>query len=186
MQKGVYRMKINIIGQEIKITDSLQEMIEDHLEKFDRYFDDRTIAEVKLKPVQDQIKLEITLNIDRHYYYRAEAVRQDARTAMQNAVDIMEGQIRKHKSKLKRQRKQFAHMKHYLAEQENSFDIEEDESKITREKSFNILPMDAEEATLQMEMLGHDFFAFLNGDTGKVNLVYKRHDDDYGWIELEY
>lgn len=179
-------MKINIIGQGIKITDSLQEMIENHLEKFNRYFDERTSAEVKLQPVQEQLKLEITFNIDHHYYYRAEAMRQDALSAMQAAVDIMEGQIRKHKSKLKRQRKEFAHMKKYLEEQVHAIETEEDGSKISRQKSFHILPMDAEEATLQMEMLGHDFFAFLNGDTGKVNLVYKRRDDDYGWIELEY
>ena len=187
MQKGVCRMKINIVGQGVKITDHLENMIKGRLDKFHRYFDDRTTAEVKLQPVQEQLKVEITLNIDRHYY-RAEAVAPDALSAMQIAVDIMEGQIRKHKSRMKRQRKQFGYMKQYLTEEVYESDIQnEEQSSISRRKSFQILPMDADEATLQMEMLGHDFFAFLNAETGMVNLVYKRRDDaDYGWIEFEY
>lgn len=182
-------MKINILGQGIKVNDSMRTMIEEKLAKFNRYFDETASAEVKLQPDKDQLKLEITLNIDRHFY-RAEAVAQDSRTAMQVAVDILEGQLRKHKSKMKRQRKQFGYLKQYLADQElTAEDLEEEENpaKISRHKSFNILAMDEDEATLQMEMLGHDFFAFLNANTGKVNLVYKRRGDhNYGWIELEY
>lgn len=180
-------MKINIVGQGVKITDQLQEMIENRLDKFHRYFDDRTIAEVKLQPVQEQLKVEITMNIDRHYY-RAEAIAPDALSAMQIAVDIMEGQIRKHKTRMKRQRKQFGYMKQYLTDVAFEPEIDDEgQSSISRHKSFQILPMDADEATLQMEMLGHDFFAFLNADTGMVNIVYKRQRDaDYGWIEFEY
>lgn len=179
-------MKINILGQGVKITDQLSEMVEQKLDKFHRFFDDSTTAEVKLQPVQEQLKVELTLNIDRHYY-RAEAIAQDALSAMQVAVDIMEGQIRKHKSRMKRQRKQFGYMKQYLATEMLEPENEQDQSSISRHKTFQILPMDADEATLQMEMLDHDFFAFLNVDSGKVNLVYKRIDDaDYGWIELEY
>lgn len=180
-------MKINIIGQNVKVNDSMRSMIEEKLAKFDRYFDDGASAEVKLQPYQDQLKLELTFNIDRHYY-RAEAIAQDVRTTLQIAVDILEGQLRKHKSKMKRQRKQFSYMKHYFADQEfEEEDADENQSQISRHKTFPILPMDAEEATLQMEMLGHDFFAFLNAETGRVNMVYKRRgDQNYGWIELEY
>ncbi|NLJ94167.1 MAG: ribosome-associated translation inhibitor RaiA [Clostridiaceae bacterium] len=179
-------MKIDILGKGIKITDDIVEMVEDKLSKFDRYFDDSAQAEVKMTPYQDQLKLEITFDIDRHFY-RAESVAQDVRSALQAAVDILEGQFRKHKSKIKKQRKQFGYMKQYLAEEFLEDFEEESPSTISRHKKFPILAMDEEEATLQMEMLGHDFFAFLNGHTGKVNLVYKRHgDSDYGWIELDY
>ncbi len=180
-------MKINIIGQGVKINDAMREMIHDKLSKFDRYFDGEAVAEVKMQPAQELLKLEVTFNIDRHYY-RAEAVAQEVRSALQVAIDILERQLRKNKSKMKRNRKQFSYMKQYLAEEE--FEVEDDQdnqSQISRHKTFPILPMDEEEATLQMEMLGHDFFAFLNAETGKVNMVYKRRgDQNYGWIELEY
>ncbi len=180
-------MKVNIIGQGVKVNESMQAMIEEKLSKFNRYFDENASAEVKMQPNQDQLKLELTFNVHNHYY-RAESIAQDVRSALQDAIDIMEGQMRKYKSKMKRQRKQFGYMKQYFAEADLAdTEDEEDLSKISRHKSFNILPMDAEEATLQMEMLGHDFFAFLNVETGKVNMVYKRRGDhNYGWIELEY
>lgn len=184
--KGANIMKINIVGKGVKVNENMQAMIEEKLSKFDRYFDDDAKAEVKLSPFQDQLKLEITIHIDRHFY-RAESVAQDVRSALQDAIDVLERQFRKNKSKIKKQRKQFSYMKQYFAEEIPDEYEEESSSKISRHKAYPILPMDEEEATLQMEMLGHDFFAFLNVDTGMVNMVYKRRgDNNYGWIELEY
>lgn len=177
-------MIINISGRDMKVHDRLREEVEEKLAKFHRFFDDATTANVKLQPVKEDIKAEFTLKIDKHLY-RAEGVAQDVKQALQQAVDVMERQIRKHKSKIKKQRRQTEHFEKYLADID-TVENTEATGQITRRKAFPIVPMSAEEATLQMEMLGHDFLLFLNAETGKVALVYRRKVGDYGLIEPEY
>ncbi len=177
-------MIINISGRDMKVHDRLREEVEEKLAKFHRFFDDETNASVKLQPLKEDIKAEFTLKIDKHIY-RAEGVAQDVKQALQQAVDVMERQIRKHKSKIKKQRRQTEHFDNYL-EEIASPEQEEKIGQITRRKSFTIVPMSEDEATLQMEMLGHDFLLFLNAETGKVALIYRRKDEDYGLIEPKY
>ncbi len=179
-------MKINVSGRNLQITDHLRSIAEEKLSKFHRYFADDVVAHVKMQPQKEELRVELTLKFDQHVY-RAEAVAAEATHAMQQVVDILEGQLRKHKAKIKKQRKKFEYLDSYMAtvadEQPN---IAEADVEITRRKTFELQPMDEEEAVLQMELLGHDFLLFLNTATDKVSLVYKRRAGDYGLLEPEY
>jgi len=176
-------MKVTSSGKGMKIGKDLQEKIEEKIGKFGKYFGDDATGTVKVRPEKDQVRMEITFHVQNHFY-RGETTAEDAVTALDLAVEVMEGQIRKHKTKLEKRIRDNSAMKEYL---KNQTVVEEQSvSKIIRRKKFDLIPMDAEEATLQMEMLGHSFLLFLNMDNDKVNLVYKRKDGDYGLIEPEY
>jgi putative sigma-54 modulation protein len=178
-------MKININGKGIKVGDHLQQRIEEKLGKFNRFFDDETIANVKVRPEKDQKCIEVTLKIQKHYY-RAETIADDVFTALDLAVEVLEGQIRKHKTKIEKKIHDYAYMKEYLKAQPE-LDVEAgEEPKIIKRKSFDIEPMDPDEAVLQMEMLGHSFLLYLDMETDKVCVVYKRKDGNYGLIEPNY
>ena len=178
-------MKININGKGIKVGDQLHQRIEEKLGKFNRFFDDETVANVKVRPESDQKCIEITLKIQKHYY-RAETIADDVFTALDLAVEVLEGQIRKHNTKIEKKIHDYAYMKEYLRTQVVHSAEDTDESKIIRRKSFDIAPMDPDEAVLQMEMLGHDFLLYLDMETDKVCVVYKRKDGNYGLIEPNY
>jgi putative sigma-54 modulation protein len=176
-------MKITSSGKGMKIGKELQNRIEEKIGKFAKYFGDDATATVKVRPEKDQVRMEVTLHVQDHFY-RGETTAEDAVTALDLAVEIMEGQIRKHKTKLEKRIRDNSALKEYLKDQP----VVEEQSvaKIIKRKKFDLIPMDPEEATLQMEMLGHSFLLFINMDNDKVNLVYKRKDGDYGLIEPEY
>ncbi len=179
-------MKITSTAKGMKMTPALQKRVETKLGKFDRYFGDEASATAKFTPNHDKIKVEVTMKI-RNRYYRGETEGEDAFTALDKAMDVMEGQIRKHKTRIERRIRTHSHMKDYLKDQTIADQIEEDLPRIIKQKSFEISPMDPEEATLQMELLGHSFLLFLNADNNnKVNLVYKRKDGNYGLIDPLY
>ncbi|MHB1483591.1 MAG: ribosome hibernation-promoting factor, HPF/YfiA family [Saccharofermentanales bacterium] len=176
-------MKITSSGKNMKISDSLQERIEEKIGRFGRYFGDDATATVKVRPEKDQIRMEITFHVQNRFY-RGETTAEDAVTALDLAVEVMEGQIRKHKTKLEKRVRDNAYMKEYFKNQ--TLVEDQNAAKIIKRKRFSLTPMDAEEAALQMEMLGHSFLLFLNTEDDKVNLVYKRKDGDYGLIEPDY
>ena len=176
-------MKITTNGKGMKVSNALQERVDEKLGKFGRYFGDDATATVKVKPEKDQVKMEVTMHVQNRIY-RGETTADDPFTALDLAVDVMDRQIRKHKTRIEKKIRNNAYMKQYLKDQIVS--EAESTSKISKRKQFELTPMDPEEATLQMELLGHGFLLFLNGDNGKVNLVYKRKDGDYGLIEPEY
>lgn len=176
-------MKITTNGNGVKVSDSLRERVDKKLGKFGRYFGDDATATVRIKPDKERVKMDVTMHVQNRFY-RGEAVAEDPFAALDQAVDIMDRQIRKHKTKIEKRIRDNAYMKEYLKDQIVS--EAESTSKIIKRKSFELDPMDPDEATLQMELLGHAFLLFLNIDTGKVGLVYKRKDGDYGLIEPEY
>jgi putative sigma-54 modulation protein len=185
-------MRIDITGKDIKIGDQLRERIEKKLAKFDRYFDDKAVATVRIKPDHNNtVCVEITMKIHKHYY-RAETTADEILTALDQSVDIMEGQIRKHKSRLQKRTHDFAYMKEFLRANFDEDDFEEEDEfkeeniEIIRRKRFVLTPMSPEEAVLQCEMLGHSFLLYLSPETGKVCVVYKRKDGNYGLLEPEY
>lgn len=178
-------MKININGKGIKVGEQLQQRIEDKLGKFNRYFGDEATANVKVRQEKDQKIIEVTLKIRRHYY-RAECNADDVFTALDLAIDVLEGQIRKHKTKIEKKIHDYAYMKEYLKSEPVLPEESEEEPRIIKRKTFDITPMDADEAVLQMEMLGHSFLLYLDVETGKVCVVYKRKDGNYGLIEPNY
>lgn len=178
-------MRIELIGIDLKISSELKQRIESKLSKFHRFFGDDTLCTVKLQTEVGKVRVELSLRVKQHLY-RAESVAFNALQALDAAVDIMEGQIRKHKTRIKRRKQQYAYLKDYL-DQEAALILDEDKGpEITRQKQFEITAMDPEEAVLQMELVSHDFYLFLNDATGKVALVYKRDDGNFGLIEPSY
>ena len=178
-------MKINVNGKGMKVTQQLEARITEKLGKFNRIFGDDVVANVKVRPEKDQRVIEITIKIQNHFY-RAETMADDPITALDLAVEVLEGQIRKHKTRIEKKIHDYAYMKEYLKNEITAPEEEEPEGKIIRRKSFDITPMDADEAVLQMELLGHSFLLFLDMETEKVCAVYKRKDGNYGLIEPNY
>ncbi|MDD2533931.1 MAG: ribosome-associated translation inhibitor RaiA [Eubacteriales bacterium] len=177
-------MKINIHGKGIKVGDQLQHRIEEKLGKFNRFFGDDAIANVKVRPDGEEKVIEVTLKIQKHFY-RAECSAEDIFTALDDSIEVLEGQIRKHKTRIEKKIHDYAYMKEYLRT-EVAPPADDEEAEITRRKSFDLTPMDAEEAVLQMEMLGHNFLLYLDMETEKVCAVYKRKDGHYGLLEPNY
>ncbi len=178
-------MKVNINGRNMKVGQQLQARIEEKISKFDRFFGDEADAFVKVRAEKDLKIIEVTMKIRKHVY-RAESSADDVFSALDQTIDVLEGQIRKHKTKIEKKIHDYAYLKEYLKAQPDSTESEEAESKIIRGKTFELVPMDSEEAISQMEMLNHSFFSFLNAETGKVCVVYKRNDGNYGLLEPIY
>ncbi len=169
-------MKYSIRGEKLEVTDSIREYVMDKLNKMEKYFDDPNSVSVKiLFSVRGrEQKIEVTIN-SRGYDLRAEVSHSDMYAAIDLAVDKLERQIRKHKTKMmSRERAQIVY----------EDDIYEEESyDVIKRKKVYLKPMDEEEAIVQMEMLGHTFYIFKDIETETVKVLYKRYDDTYGVIE---
>ena len=176
-------MKYTILGRNFDVTEGIKESVQSKLEKLAKYFSEDTEAKVTLENDGDLQKIEVTIPT-KVGFIRAEDAGFDLYNSIDIVEDIIEKQIKKHKTKLI-DKKQRAVAFSQLFLDEDAADEDEDELKIVKTKSFALKPMDAEEACLQMEMLGHNFFVFLNMDTNQVNVVYKRKGNSYGLIEPE-
>ncbi|MBO8173162.1 MAG: ribosome-associated translation inhibitor RaiA [Bacillaceae bacterium] len=185
-------MNYNIRGEQLDVTPALREHVEKKLGRLEKYFDnmDNTDCHVTLRVIRDEQIVEVTIPL-KGLILRAEESHGDMYAAIDLVVEKLERQIRKYKTKVNRKNRQNGSIKEMneeirldrdLAEGE---DAGEDEFEIVRTKRFNLKPMDAEEAILQMDMLGHNFFVFSNADTDQVNVVYRRKDGKYGLIEPE-
>jgi putative sigma-54 modulation protein len=182
-QKGGTIMNINIIGRQVNISDDMREFVERKLAKFDRYFPRGADAAVTFRKVRDTVCAEITISVV-GTLFRGEETNSDYRTAVTRSIDAIEGQIRKNKTRLeKRMKSSFAAAEAAIGtseapvEEEGAFDI--------RVKTFPLKPMTAEEAVLQMNLLGHSFYAFEDADSGDTCVVYKRSSGSYGLIVPE-
>ncbi|MBC3803785.1 ribosome-associated translation inhibitor RaiA [Acetobacterium fimetarium] len=179
-------MRFTIYGKNMHVSEGLKETLKKKFEKFDRYFEKETeVFATFSKENNNQIKnnqmLEVTIPVGKTIL-RAEERSEDMVTSIENAVNKLEGQLRKHKTKLERRNQDEVVKVHF----EEIEDIDEEnafQAKVVRTKKFAVKPMTVDEATLQMELLGHDFFVFLNGETDDVNVVYMRKDGNYGLIE---
>ena len=176
-------MKINVIGRKLEVTDKYRDYIEKRLSKLDKFFKDEAEARVVIGPVKDNEYVEASVYAA-GMIYRAEAVDVDVLCATDKIVDIIERQIRKNKTRLEKKIKREA-VDDLLLLSGNSYTEAEDtqEFKIVKTKRFQLKPMCAEEAILQMNLLGHDFFVFRNRDTEEMNVVYRRKDGNYSLIE---
>ncbi len=181
-------MKYTFKGNNIEIGDQLKEKAYKKFHKLEKFFTDDTIAHVTVIGIEKEIKVEITIYY-MHVTFRAEAITNDLVTSLEKAVEHIESQIRKNKTKLHRRWKGSAsHMERVDAwdalneQKENAI---EQEHVIIKSKKISMKPMDVEEAMLQMELVGHDFFLFENANTNEMSVVYKRKDGGYGLIEKE-
>lgn len=176
-------MKYTIIGRNIEVTDNIKDSVENKLERLAKYFAQDSEAKVTMGTDGDMQKIEVTIPT-KLGFIRAEDAGYDLYNSIDNVAAIIEKQIKKYKSKIiDKKQNSLSFSDAFIAE--NYPEEDEENIKIVKTKSFALKPMDAEEACLQMEMLGHNFFVFLNMDTNKVNVVYKRKGNSYGLIEPE-
>lgn len=176
-------MKFYIYGQNISITEAMQKRIEKKLSFLEKYFiiDDETVANVivKIYPLYQKIEVTIPTKVG---ILRAEVAHDDLYAAIDLAVDKLEDQIRRQKTRLSRKHRE----KLALAFLEEEDVIEHDEDdEVVRTKVVKLERMDLDEAILRMEMLGHTFFLYKDAETNAAAVVYKRNDGGYGLIETE-
>lgn len=181
-------MNYNIRGENIEVTPAIREYVEKKVAKLDRYFTESPNANVNvnLKVYQDKkAKVEITIPM-KDLVLRAEELHEDMYAAIDLITDKLERQIRKHKTKVNRKFRDKESLKDFVPIFTEVEQVEEDEDlEVVRTKSFDLKPMDSEEAILQMNMLGHSFYVFTNAETNQTNVVYKRNDGRYGLIEAQ-
>ena len=186
--KGVVFMRYNIIGKNIDVWDKTKEMVEKKMDRVEKLFPADTEATITLSLEKLVSTVEITIPMNKRFV-RAEVQDPDMTAAMDKAVDILEGQVVRYKKRMRTKVRGGAGI--YAAEYaailvpEEELD-DEPMVKIEKVKHFEVKPMDAEEAVMEMELVGHNFFVFRNGETDEVNVVYKRKNGTYGLIEPEY
>lgn len=176
-------MKTRLVGKNLEVTEALKGVVEKKISKLDKYFDEKISSTITLSVEKNLQKIEVLIPFN-NVVLRAEEKDIDMYTAIDLVIDKLEGQIRKQKTKLQRRQHDSSLRFNNIKDYENY--NEDNEPKIVKTKRFAIKPMNEEEAVLQMELLGHDFFVFRNGDTEEVNVVYKRKDGNYGLIEQEF
>jgi putative sigma-54 modulation protein len=185
-------MNYNIRGENIEVTPAIREYVEKKITKLERYFTETPNANVNvnLKTYNDKSsKVEVTIPMQ-NLVLRAEEVHDDMYAAIDLITDKLERQIRKHKTKVNRKFREKGNINALFAATDDGGApaIEEDDAEeleVVRQKSFDLKPMDSEEAILQMNMLGHSFYVFTNAETNLTNVVYKRKDGRYGLIEAQ-
>lgn len=175
-------MRFIITGRNIEVTPGLRDAVQDKIGKLERYFNPDTEVIVTLSVQKDRQKIEVTIPI-KGSIIRAEESSTDMYVSIDLVEEIIERQIKKYKNKIidKKQASQ-SFSQSFIDEEIDS----DDEIHIAKTKRFGMKPMDPEEACLQMELLGHSFYVFLNSDTDEVNVVYKRKGNTYGLIEPEF
>ena len=174
-------MRFTITGKNIEVTEGLRSAIEEKIGKLDKYFSNETEAMVTLSVEKERQKIEVTIPVKGNII-RAEEVSNDMYVSIDLVEEIIERQLRKYKNKIVESKQAAADFSRQYVD--NDYD-EEPEIKSVRSKKFGIKPMDPEEACIQMELLGHNFYVFSNSETDEVNVVYKRKNGTYGLIEPE-
>ena len=174
-------MNITISGKNIEVTSGLKSAVNEKLAKLERYFTPETHIMVTLSVEKERQKIEVTIPV-KGRIIRSEQVSNDMYVSIDLVEEVIERQLRKYKNKII-DKKQAA-MNFQKAYIENDY-MENEEIRIERSKKFEIKPMYPEDACVQMELLGHNFFVFMNADTDQVNVVYKRKGNTYGLIEPE-
>ena len=196
-------LNYNVRGENIEVTPAIRDYVESKVGKVEKYFDEvpEAHAHVNLKVYSDRTgKAEVAIP-QPNIVLRAEETSPDLYGSIDLVSDKLERQMRKYKTKINRKfRRQQAELPDAISpdlleetkelddeinEEVNGGVDESEDIRIVRTKRFDLKPMNAEEAVLQMEMLGHNFFVFLDADTDSTNIVYRRDDGDYGLIETD-
>jgi len=175
-------MRYIISGKNIDVTEGLKTAVYEKIGKLEKYFTPDTEVHVTFSVEKERQKIEVTIPVKGNII-RAEQVSNDMYVSIDLVEEIIERQLRKYKNKLLNYKQATSNFNKAFIEDEYT---EDDTIKIVKTKKFAIKPMDAEEACIQMELLGHNFFVFRNAQTDEVNVVYKRKGNTYGLIEPEY
>lgn len=182
-------LRFNIRGENIEVTEAIRDYVEKKVSKLEKYFDDRTpesTAHVNLKVYSDKnAKVEVTIPLP-YLVLRAEETSHDLYASIDLVVDKLERQIRKFKTRINRKQRESKDTPvEVFAEATGTTETNEHELEIVRTKRLSLKPMDSEEAVLQMNMLGHNFFIFEDAETNGISIVYARKDGKYGLIETD-
>lgn len=172
-------MKITVVGRQMTVPEDLKALTEKKLKKLDRYFSREEAATVTFSRKRNSENIEITIAAA-NTLFRCETSDDTFRNALDKAVDTIDRQIRKNKTRLEKRLRQTGFVPP-MPEDE----LSESSDKVVRRKSFKLVPMSVEEAILQMNLLGHGFYLFEDADTGLTCVVYARKDGDYGLIVPE-
>jgi len=170
-------MKVQVRGKNIPVTDALREYTEKRVKKLNRFMDGFREANVVLSVQKDDHKVEVTTFIDSGIILRGEETTEDMYASVDLVVDKLEKQIEKYKGRLVKRGRVLGNNLPEGSKKDG------DEPRVVRTKRFAVKPMSTDEAILQMNLLGHSFFVFLNADTEEVNVLYLRNDGNYGLIE---
>ena len=170
-------MKITMTGRKVTLRPTFVERTETKLSKLDKFFDTDAAADVTVTAERDLHRVEVTIRCS-GMVFRAEEAAEDMNEAVDRLVDILLRQIRKNKTRLEKRLRSGAFVDSIEPEAEES-----ETYRIVRSKSFPVKPLDVEEAILQMNLTGHQFYMFRNMDSGEINVVYRRHNGDYGLLE---
>lgn len=174
-------MKFIISGKNIDVTEGLRTAVQDKIGKLEKYFTSDTEVHVTLSVEKDRQKIEVTIPVKGNII-RSEQVSNDMYVSIDLVEEIIERQLKKYKNKIVDKKQSAGFFQQEYLEKEY---MEEEDVKIIRTKKFDIKPMYPEDACVQMELLGHNFFVFCNAETDQVNVVYKRKGSTYGLIEPE-
>lgn len=178
-------MEINITGKNFRTYGKLNETIEKKLDKLGKYFSDDIAGNVVLSHERGKQKIEVTINAG-GTLFRAEELTDDIYEGIDLVVDKLANQMQKFKGRLEKRYHDNKALKFEFIPDLDDADEEAEETRVVKTKTFDLRPMDVEEAILEMEMLEHDFFVFLNMDTDRVNVVYKRKGEAYGLLDPQY
>lgn len=177
-------MKYSIIGRKVNLKDNFKERVYKKLGKFEKIYSDDAEATVTVTLEKNRQTVEVTIR-DNSMMYRAESTALEMNDALDAVVDILAGQIRKNKTKLGKKLKSEG-FEQYFAEEPTGYEedtLEDEDYEVVKTKTFSVKPLNVEEAILQMNMIGHQFFMFRNSSTGEINVVYKRKNGTYGLLE---
>ncbi len=176
-------MKINITGRNIELTDGLKSAVEEKLSKLDKFFTEDTQANVTLSVEKDRQKIEVTIPVKGHII-RSEQVSNDMYVSIDLVEEVIANQMKKYRNKIISRQQEPGEF--FTEDFINKAEEDDEEVSIIRTKRFGVKPMYPEDACVQMELLGHNFFVFRNAETDEVNVVYKRRGNTYGLIEPEF
>ena len=174
-------MKFIIVGKNIEVTPGLKAAVEDKIGKLEKYFTQDTEIHVTLSVEKERQKIEVTIPVKGNII-RSEQVSNDMYVSIDLVEEIIERQLKKYKNKLVERKQNIDYFRPDYIEKEF---MDEEEIQIIRSKKFDIKPMYPEDACIQMELLGHNFFVFNNAETDQICVVYKRKGNTYGMIEPE-
>ena len=175
-------MNFIISGRNIYITPGRRQAVEQKLGKLEKYFTPETEVYVTLSVEKERQKIEVTIPV-KGSVIRSEQISNDMYVSIDLVEEIIERQLKKYKNKLIEKQQNNGYFRQEFLDKDY---MEEEEVQIVRTKKFDIKPMYAEDACIQMELTGHNFFVFCNAETDQVNVVYKRKGNTYGLIEPEY
>ncbi len=176
-------MKIIVTGKNVTITDKLETAIEKRFEKLGKFFADDIKANIVVHPERDKVKMEATI-VPKGTIFRAEDVKQDVFDAIDVVADKLTSQMTKYKGKLQKRNKSGESVRFEMIPEVEA--EPQEEAKVVKTKKFELVPMSVDEAIMQMEMLQHSFFVFINIESDSTSVVYKRNDGNYGVLETSY